>query len=69
VTAACAKTKALWVLPPVRETVDRTLKRLGPDECYAQAAEVFGDRPDVALDPGHLCVGNATFRFENCIQQ
>ncbi|WP_238018016.1 hypothetical protein KZZ52_57475 [Dactylosporangium sp. AC04546] len=34
----------------VRETVDRTLEQLGPDECYARAAEVFGDRPDVALD-------------------
>jgi hypothetical protein len=33
----------------VRATVDATLKRLGPDECYARAAEVFGDRPDVAL--------------------
>ncbi|GAA0733899.1 hypothetical protein Drose_31910 [Dactylosporangium roseum] len=34
----------------VREIVDRTLERLGADECYARAAEVFGDRPDVALD-------------------
>ncbi|GAA3236187.1 hypothetical protein ACFO1B_25310 [Dactylosporangium siamense] len=34
----------------VRDTVDRTLDRLGPDECYARAAEVFGDRPEVALD-------------------
>nr|BFE58442.1 hypothetical protein GCM10020063_029680 [Dactylosporangium thailandense] len=33
----------------VRETVDRTLEQLGPDECYARAAEVFGDRSDVAL--------------------
>ena len=33
----------------VREAVDRTLDQLGPDECYARAAEVFGDRPDVAL--------------------
>ncbi|WP_426509547.1 hypothetical protein ACPPVO_01955 [Dactylosporangium sp. McL0621] len=33
----------------VRETVELTLERLGPDECYARAAEVFGDRPDVAL--------------------
>jgi len=33
----------------VRETVDRTLDQLGPDECYARAAEVFGDRPDVAF--------------------
>jgi len=33
----------------VREAVDRTLEQLGPDECYARAAEVFGDRPDVAL--------------------
>lgn len=33
----------------VRETVDRTLDQLGPDECYARAADVFGDRPDVAL--------------------
>ena len=34
----------------VRETVDRTLELLGPDECYARAAEVFGDRPETALD-------------------
>ena len=34
----------------VRETVDRTLEQLGADECYARAAEVFGDHPDVALD-------------------
>jgi hypothetical protein len=34
----------------VRQTVDQTLERLGADECYARAAEVFGDRPDVALD-------------------
>lgn len=34
----------------VRATVSATLQRLGPDECYARAAEVFGDRPDVALD-------------------
>jgi hypothetical protein len=34
----------------VRATVDATLDSLGPDECYARAAEVFGDRPDVALD-------------------
>ncbi|MFF5228348.1 hypothetical protein [Dactylosporangium sp. NPDC000521] len=33
----------------VRETVNRTLDQLGPDECYARAAEVFGDRPEVAL--------------------
>ena len=33
----------------VRETVQRTLEQLGPDECYARAAEVFGDRPEVAL--------------------
>jgi hypothetical protein len=33
----------------VRETVHGTLDHLGPDECYARAAEVFGDRPDVAL--------------------
>ncbi|GAA1551823.1 hypothetical protein GCM10009827_085560 [Dactylosporangium maewongense] len=33
----------------VRETVHRTLDQLGPDECYARAAEVFGDRPEVAL--------------------
>ncbi|MEV8511042.1 hypothetical protein [Dactylosporangium sp. NPDC051484] len=33
----------------VRATVDATLDLLGPDECYARAAEVFGDRPDVAL--------------------
>lgn len=34
----------------VRETVDRTLEQLGPDECYARAAQVFGDRPETALD-------------------
>ena len=34
----------------VRATVDSTLDRLGPEECYARAAEVFGDRPDVALN-------------------
>ncbi|WP_426508263.1 hypothetical protein ACPPVO_57725 [Dactylosporangium sp. McL0621] len=34
----------------VRATVDDTLDRLGPQECYARAAEVFGDRPDVALN-------------------
>ncbi|MFG2040771.1 hypothetical protein [Dactylosporangium sp. NPDC048998] len=34
----------------IRETVDRTLELLGPDECYARAAEVFGDRPETALD-------------------
>jgi hypothetical protein len=34
----------------VRRTVDATLDRLGPDECYARAAEVFGDRPDVAFN-------------------
>ncbi|MEV8516736.1 hypothetical protein [Dactylosporangium sp. NPDC051484] len=34
----------------IRETVDRTLERLGPDECYARAAEAFGDRPETALD-------------------
>ncbi|WP_433052783.1 hypothetical protein [Dactylosporangium sp. CS-033363] len=34
----------------VRATVDNTLDRLGPEECYARAAEVFGDRPDVALN-------------------
>ena len=34
----------------VRETVDRTLERLGPDECYAQAAQEFGDHPETALD-------------------
>ncbi|GAA0737418.1 hypothetical protein Drose_35275 [Dactylosporangium roseum] len=34
----------------IRATVDSTLARLGADECYARAAEVFGDRPDVALD-------------------
>ncbi|MET7398280.1 hypothetical protein ABZS66_32805 [Dactylosporangium sp. NPDC005572] len=33
----------------VRDTVHRTLDQLGPDECYARAAEVFGDRPEVAL--------------------
>ncbi|MET7427074.1 hypothetical protein [Dactylosporangium sp. NPDC005555] len=33
----------------VRETAHRTLEQLGPDECYARAAEVFGDRPEVAL--------------------
>jgi hypothetical protein len=34
----------------VRDTVDRTLDQLGANECYARAAEVFGDRPEVALD-------------------
>jgi hypothetical protein len=34
----------------VRDTVDRTLGQLGAVECYARAAEVFGDRPEVALD-------------------
>ncbi|GAA3294251.1 MULTISPECIES: hypothetical protein [Dactylosporangium] len=34
----------------VRATVHSTLDRLGPDECYARAAEVFGDRPEVALN-------------------
>lgn len=34
----------------IRDTVDRTLERLGPDECYARAAQAFGDRPDTALD-------------------
>ncbi|MEV6923378.1 hypothetical protein AB0M46_02530 [Dactylosporangium sp. NPDC051485] len=34
----------------IRAAVDRTLERLGPDECYARAAEVFGDRPETALD-------------------
>jgi hypothetical protein len=33
----------------IRKTVHRTLEQLGPDECYARAAEVFGDRPEVAL--------------------
>lgn len=33
----------------VRATVSATLDQLGPNECYARAAEVFGDRPDVAL--------------------
>ncbi|WP_344617761.1 hypothetical protein [Dactylosporangium salmoneum] len=37
----------------IRETVHRTLDRLGPDECYARAAEVFGDRPDVAIERIH----------------
>ncbi|GAA2350647.1 hypothetical protein [Dactylosporangium salmoneum] len=34
----------------VRAAVDSTLERLGAEECYARAAEVFGDRPDVAFD-------------------
>ena len=34
----------------VRATAESTLEALGPDECYARAAEVFGDRPEVALD-------------------
>ncbi|MFG2040767.1 hypothetical protein [Dactylosporangium sp. NPDC048998] len=34
----------------IRETVGRTLEQLGADECYARAAEVFGDRPEIALD-------------------
>ncbi|MET7398276.1 hypothetical protein ABZS66_32780 [Dactylosporangium sp. NPDC005572] len=33
----------------IRDTVHHTLDQLGPDECYARAAEVFGDRPEVAL--------------------
>jgi hypothetical protein len=33
----------------IRSVVGRTLDRLGPDECYARTAEVFGDRPEVAL--------------------
>lgn len=33
----------------VRDVVARTLEQLGADECYARAAEVFGDRPEVAL--------------------
>ena len=33
----------------VRDTVNRTLDQLGPDECYARAAEVFGDRPEIAV--------------------
>lgn len=34
----------------VRETVSDTLTRLGADECYARAAQVFGDCPELALD-------------------
>ena len=33
----------------IRDTVTSTLQRLGADECYARAAEVFGDHPEVAL--------------------
>jgi hypothetical protein len=33
----------------VRETVGRTLEQLGPNECYARAAQAFGDRPETAL--------------------
>lgn len=33
----------------IRDTVTRTLDQLGPNECYARAAEVFGDRPEIAL--------------------
>jgi len=32
----------------VRDTVEHTLRRYGEDGCYARAAEVFGDRPEVA---------------------
>ncbi|WP_426502499.1 hypothetical protein ACPPVO_33230 [Dactylosporangium sp. McL0621] len=32
----------------IRDVVARTLEQLGPNECYARAAEVFGDRPEVA---------------------
>ncbi|MGI5240476.1 hypothetical protein [Dactylosporangium sp. CA-139066] len=33
----------------VRDIVARTLEQLGADECYARAAEEFGNHPDVAL--------------------
>ncbi|WP_432831032.1 hypothetical protein [Dactylosporangium sp. CA-092794] len=33
----------------VRRIVEDTLERLGPDECYARAAQAFGDRPETAL--------------------
>ena len=33
----------------IRDTAAHTLDRLGPDECYARAAEVFGDHPEVAV--------------------
>ncbi|GAA2378802.1 hypothetical protein [Dactylosporangium salmoneum] len=34
----------------VRQTVDRTLAQLGPDECYARAAQEFGDHPETAFE-------------------
>ena len=33
----------------VRDLVTNKLDRLGADECYAEAAEVFGDRPTEAV--------------------
>jgi hypothetical protein len=33
----------------VRDAIGDTLERLGVDGCYAEAAEVFGDRPEVAV--------------------
>ncbi|WP_238006215.1 hypothetical protein KZZ52_36720 [Dactylosporangium sp. AC04546] len=33
----------------IRDTVHHTLEQLGPDECYARAAQAFGDHPDTAL--------------------
>jgi hypothetical protein len=33
----------------IRDVAGRTLEQLGPNGCYARAAEVFGDRPEVAL--------------------
>ncbi|MGI5242315.1 hypothetical protein [Dactylosporangium sp. CA-139066] len=33
----------------IRDVVARTLELLGPNECYARAAEEFGNHPEVAL--------------------
>jgi hypothetical protein len=33
----------------IRDTVTSTLDRLGADECYARAAEAFGDYPETAV--------------------
>jgi hypothetical protein len=43
----------------IRDTATGTLDRLGPDECYARAAEVFGDHPELA-------VGRMAWARETC---
>ncbi|GAA4244548.1 hypothetical protein [Dactylosporangium darangshiense] len=43
----------------IRDVVARTLEQLGPNECYARAAEVFGDHPETAL-------GRITWARELC---